>query len=543
MKFIIPVTLNWLPAVVGISTILTSSNFTTAIQEGTWFVKFYAPWCRFSKKLAPEWALLASTLDGYRAQNFFFGEVDCDANGQTCSNNFVEGYPTLILFNKGRRVEEFDQDSVKELTAQYISGYVKKQAKRFFNPNEVQAVHKGVETPEKIREDKAAGSFLTQLDRSVGGVDREEPLNTGFVSELDAASFDSKLHSLNPWVVLFYSPNCPHCRALEPLYIEAALASKGRINFSKVNCIENGDFCERKGVLGVPDMRIMSHGNQLDKRVGELSMDKLLKFVRKYYAPVVKRKTIQEVQSLINPAHGDPSSGTPSLVLVFRDGEEALKVRNISDSLIGTSLTSDILMVQDKEAPQAFNLGSTTASAFSIHGSEIIEFPHPLDFAEAFRSWVGSNQFQLANELQPQFISNLELNDYHLVIGMYAKDTDDVMDSHKLRELVLQSNLQYLKTFGRDPTSVGTALLKPTIFSYLKGPIEHELRPAIFPKLKRALEGPSDELFMLVDTSAGQYYYLEPNSEHKFSADAIISTLKDFQLGRLEAQPLVEKAA
>ncbi|CAJ0630930.1 8722_t:CDS:2 [Entrophospora sp. SA101] len=66
---------------------LNGKNFDKLISSGTWFIKYYAPWCGHCQKLAPTWEEL-----GRKLQNKMnIGKVDCTTNG-------VKGYPTLKLY-------------------------------------------------------------------------------------------------------------------------------------------------------------------------------------------------------------------------------------------------------------------------------------------------------------------------------------------------------------------------------------------------------------------------------------------------------------
>lgn len=57
------------------------------------FIKFYAPWCGYCKKLAPEWKKLKASY----SHKVGFEEYDCDIQKNMCSKHDVTGYPTIKI--------------------------------------------------------------------------------------------------------------------------------------------------------------------------------------------------------------------------------------------------------------------------------------------------------------------------------------------------------------------------------------------------------------------------------------------------------------
>lgn len=91
-------------------------------------VKFYAPWCPHCKRLAPFWASLSIEFEKDGAKNdFHFGEVNCDIEEGLLKRFNVQGYPTILLFHNGKKVDEYEgaTNSDKELRP-YINDQLKK---------------------------------------------------------------------------------------------------------------------------------------------------------------------------------------------------------------------------------------------------------------------------------------------------------------------------------------------------------------------------------------------------------------------------------
>ncbi|KAI1158853.1 thioredoxin-like protein [Nemania serpens] len=75
-------------------------NLVTMTQE-PWFIKFYAPWCHHCQAMAPNWQQMAKEMKG----RLNVGEVNCDADSRLCKDVRLKGYPTILFFKGGERVE------------------------------------------------------------------------------------------------------------------------------------------------------------------------------------------------------------------------------------------------------------------------------------------------------------------------------------------------------------------------------------------------------------------------------------------------------
>lgn len=53
--------------------------------------------------MAPTWVELARKV----SDKIKIAEVDCTQNGEICNENNVNGYPTLLLFKNGQKLEDY----------------------------------------------------------------------------------------------------------------------------------------------------------------------------------------------------------------------------------------------------------------------------------------------------------------------------------------------------------------------------------------------------------------------------------------------------
>ncbi|ORY03649.1 thioredoxin-like protein [Clohesyomyces aquaticus] len=87
----------------GVSVPLTAEKFQKLVTNtlDPWFVKFYAPWCHHCQAMAPNWNLMSREMRG----KLNVGEVNCDVEKRLCKDAHVKGYPTLLFFRGGERIE------------------------------------------------------------------------------------------------------------------------------------------------------------------------------------------------------------------------------------------------------------------------------------------------------------------------------------------------------------------------------------------------------------------------------------------------------
>lgn len=88
--------------------VLTTDSFEHAVEKGTTIVKFFAPWCGHCKRMQPTWEQLAVKFVG--TPGVKIAKVDCTVaeSKELCSQQEVNGFPTLYVYRDGQKVTEYD---------------------------------------------------------------------------------------------------------------------------------------------------------------------------------------------------------------------------------------------------------------------------------------------------------------------------------------------------------------------------------------------------------------------------------------------------
>ena len=91
------------PNPLGTSVSFTAESFQhlVTMSQEPWFIKFYAPWCGHCQAMAPNWVQLGKEMKG----KLNIGEVNCDVESRLCKDVHLRGFPTILFFRGGERVE------------------------------------------------------------------------------------------------------------------------------------------------------------------------------------------------------------------------------------------------------------------------------------------------------------------------------------------------------------------------------------------------------------------------------------------------------
>lgn len=102
---------------------------------------------------------------------------------------------------------------------------------------------------------------------------------TGKVKELTSDEFDKFIKD-DKTVIDFWAPWCGPCKMMGPIFEDVAKDLKDKAKFAKVNVDENSDLAQRFGVMSIPTIMFFRDGEPVDRAVGVLMKEDLIKKVK-----------------------------------------------------------------------------------------------------------------------------------------------------------------------------------------------------------------------------------------------------------------------
>lgn len=100
--------------------VLTDATIDGAISDNeNIIIEFYAPWCGHCKRLAPEYEKAANLLKE-KGSKGVLAKVDATVEKKAGAAWEVKGYPTILFFQNGQKVEKYAGERKAESIVDYL---------------------------------------------------------------------------------------------------------------------------------------------------------------------------------------------------------------------------------------------------------------------------------------------------------------------------------------------------------------------------------------------------------------------------------------
>lgn len=226
---------------------LNDDNFENSIQSGKYFIKFYAPWCGHCQLLAPVWQEVSKHFQS--DSSVTIAKIDCTKYKSTCNQYDIKGYPTLLWFDKGRKIEKYQGVRSQQDLIDYVT-------KMMGNAN---VEEKTEETDEKLPVVEENG-----------------------VNELTADNFKNEIKE-GLAIVKYFAPWCGHCKRLAPTWDDLGKKYKSNkdVQIVKVDCTlqKNKALCSDEKIEGFPTILLYKNGDKISEYQGTRTVDDLENFI------------------------------------------------------------------------------------------------------------------------------------------------------------------------------------------------------------------------------------------------------------------------
>ena len=102
-------------------------------------------------------------------------------------------------------------------------------------------------------------------------------------ASLTSKNFDEEvIKSKLPVMVDFWATWCGPCQMIAPIVEEIANEYKTKIKVCKLNVDEAQDLATKFGVMSIPTLMLFKDGKIMEKKVGALRKNDIVKFIASY---------------------------------------------------------------------------------------------------------------------------------------------------------------------------------------------------------------------------------------------------------------------
>merc|ERR1712168_520756 len=199
--------------------------------------------------MAPAWDELAKDVDEDKSISTTIAKVDCTKHQSICQGQGVSGYPTIMFFRDGAKVETY----------------------------------RGGRTFRELKD------YVVSMKSDKDEAPKEGEADVAKVTVLDAKNFDDSIKT-GVAFVKFFAPWCGHCKRLAPTWEELAAkyADNEDVIIGHVDCTAadniNRPLCDAQGVNGFPTLNVYKDGVKAEEYNGKRDLAELAKFVEKHLA-------------------------------------------------------------------------------------------------------------------------------------------------------------------------------------------------------------------------------------------------------------------